>query len=210
MSKFISMLFVLFLLVTTMYAQQGNFVASEKLSPGWEFAEIYMENDWGGWVLNFPVLIDREDFSFEYFESPVKEEEKKFLYRFTYKYKNQFYEFILAVRGVISDKVVKDNEKREVVFDEQENKLNTIIKTALQRGKTGLDESLIPVKAGLYEVVSESERFIKYNSYMEDAYVIIFQFRGYHRPIRTEDSEGEVKKKIKYIMQNVDLGDHGI
>jgi len=197
------LLFVL-LPFTLCFAQEGKVVQSEKLSADWEYYKSWMNIN--GYYLKYPVQKNRTGFLTEKYVSDMSSERDNFLYRYTYRFKNQLYEFIVAKRGTISEEVLRNELTRDGAREEQETKLKEILKTAEQRGEMRLKKSLVYVKFGMSAVIARTRYRILKDANAKVSYMVIYILRGYQKESgSSEETRKEIIKNSEYIMKNVDF-----
>ncbi|GEM_PF-5859365 len=193
MRKKIFGLFHLLFLSAIVFAQEGEFVKSEKLPAEWEYYRFEFSN---GLIFNLPVLKERTDFLAQKFQ--LKTEYDKFIFQFTYQYKNQLYLFLIATRGVIPGIEEKRGEELEKIVEKQ---IDDIYLTNMEDGFRALMEknetSLKRVSSDMSEIVSVPKYFLNNDEF------IYFDCKGYQKKAlrKGQDNSTEVRTNVDIVIK---------
>lgn len=187
------------LILSTVFAQDGIVIQSDKLTYEWEYYKFDFSN---GLTIYLPVLKDRTDFLAQKLEIDRDSETGKFLFRYTYRIKNQLYLFLIATRGVVPGLEEKSGDDLKEIIKEKITEVSTALVADGFASLGGHESTLTNVTSGMSEVISVPRYFTNNSEF------IFYHCDGYKRKTlkkgeNNEASEDEIKNNVEYIIKNL-------
>lgn len=185
---------ITFLFFHISFAQEGKFTQGEKLPAKWEYYQFDFSND-----LTFflPVLKERTEFLAQKLQ--LDGEEEKFIYRFTYRYKNQLYKFLIATRGIILGSGKKEGAELTSFLEMQIKEVSIALTADGLKGLMDNNPSLTDVTSDMTEVELVPRYFFNRDEF------IFFECSGYQKKAlrKGQDNIEEIKANLNFITNNL-------